>query len=252
VVDIDLSADARQRWHELHLASLAAASMRGYVTATQLKASERVTPLAKEPSPEAVDEPWRRGRGALALGRAVHGVLQFAALDGSDVDRLAAEQALAHDLGKENAPKVAELARKTLACPAVAAARGRRAWRELWVAAPLIEGVAAESTDVPTIEGAIDLIYETDEGSLVVVDYKTDRVEGSTLESKAQPYVLQLGAYAWAVEKLTGRSVSKAVLVFSSEAAEGRPAEFEVPDLRSAMNAAREAALLAVGLPAGR
>jgi hypothetical protein len=179
-------------------------------------------------------------------------VLQFAALDGSDVGRLAEEQALAHDLGIENSGTVAELARKTLQCPSVAAAHGRRAWRELWVAAPLTDGVFGDSPDVPTVEGAIDLIYEDAAGSMVIVDYKTDRVAGSTLEAKALPYVLQLGAYAWAVERLTGRLVSKAVLVFSTEAAEGRPAEYEIPDLGSAMTAARSAASQAAGVPAVR
>ena len=95
-----------------------------------------------------------------------------------------------------------------------------------------------------TLEGAIDLIFEDTDGGLVIVDYKTDQLSaGETLAEAAAPYGLQLGAYAWAVERTTGRKVTGAWLVFASRAAGGRDAEYRLPDLaRSAGDAAALAA----------
>ena len=64
------------------------------------------------------------------------------------------------------------------------------------------------------VEGFIDLVFETEEG-LVVVDYKTDG--GETPEEIAVSmgrYRLQGGTYALALERATARTVSKVVFLF--------------------------------------
>ena len=126
---------------------------------------------------------------------------------------------------------VGELAMAALGTPvmqrAVAAARRGEVWREVSVAAGL-DGVAGE------LEGQIDLLFRDADGSLTVVDHKTDYVAvGKDLQMAAEPYLLQMGAYAWAVERVTGQQVGQAVLVFSRGAGDGRAAEYEVPDLDS-------------------
>lgn len=59
------------------------------------------------------------------------------------------------------------------------------------------------------LQGAVDAIFEED-GRIVIVDYKTDRIaDSSELASKYAP---QLRLYKYAVEQTTGKEVSRCVL----------------------------------------
>lgn len=163
--------------------------------------------LAK--APRSLDLPaWQKGRYGTAVGRAVHGVLQTCDLrTGRDIDAGAAAQAAAEGI-LDREEVVARLARSALASPTVAEAVGRRHWRELFVAAPVGDRL---------LEGYVDLLYESDEG-LVVVDYKTDVVsDEADLAAKVTRYGVQAAAYAIAVEAATGIAVARAVLVFLTE-----------------------------------
>ena len=165
-------------------------------------------------------DPWRRGRAASSIGRAVHAVLQDVDLTdptNDELGTLAAKHSRAHDVtGFEE--EILRLSQATLETPvmrraAEALARGR-AWRESYVSAPVGDSGLI-------LEGYVDLMFEDDDGSLVIVDYKTDRTDmESTLESVAAIYEPQLGAYIAAVRKATGCDVSEAVLVFSRRASE--------------------------------
>ena len=62
-------------------------------------------------------------------------------------------------------------------------------------------------------QGVIDCWYETLEG-ITVVDFKTDRVTGKTVEQRAEDYRPQLEAYSQALEEITGRRVAHKVLWF--------------------------------------
>ncbi len=78
------------------------------------------------------------------------------------------------------------------------------------------------------VEGIIDLLYEERDGSLVIVDYKSDHISGPRgLSDKVDLYRWQGAAYAAAVEKATGRSVMDVKLLFV-RADEAR----SIPDLR--------------------
>jgi ATP-dependent helicase/nuclease subunit A len=77
--------------------------------------------------------------------------------------------------------------------------RGEVVARELqvWLPPP-----AAAEGPVAVVSGVIDLVYrDAASGQLVVVDYKTDRVEGAALEERAAHYSGQGGAY---VDALAG------------------------------------------------
>ncbi|MCH8864936.1 MAG: PD-(D/E)XK nuclease family protein [Chloroflexi bacterium] len=67
---------------------------------------------------------------------------------------------------------------------------------------------------IAVIEGFIDLLYEEEDG-LVLVDYKTDAV-GTTeeLEARAGQYRVQMGGYAYSLMQATGKPVKEAVLLF--------------------------------------
>jgi ATP-dependent helicase/nuclease subunit A len=168
------------------------------------------------------------------VGRAVHATLQFA--DGEHdprLDELAAQQAHLEAI-PDLAGLVGALARSALRAPSVrAAATAPRAWRELYVAAPLGDRA---------VEGYVDLLYEAPEG-LVLVDYKTDVVRSpAQVDAKVTRYAFQAATYAAALETSTGLRVTRAVLVFCST--EG-PLEREVDDLAGRQREVRR--LLAAG-----
>ena len=225
------TAQDRQTWQEARRRLIEEASRRGYVTPTGLKAdSAKFEPLPKEPSDTFDGEPGRFGRGAAERGRAVHGLLQHISLTSwtdDDIDRMAGQMADSHGV-PELKDEIAIFARGALTtdvlqAAARAAARGR-AWREVSIAAPVDDAEGA-------LEGQIDLLFEDYNGDLIVVDYKTDRVPGDDMAEASEPYLLQMGAYAWAVERLTGKRVKRAVLVFTRLASTDQPAEYPVPDL---------------------
>lgn len=208
------------------------ASLRGYTTPTALKPPTSRAPLqAKEPTERIDDEAPKPGRAATELGRAVHGVLQHIRLtDWTESELVTLSEQMATDHGDpDRAGEVTELARAALNTAtmqrAVKAAQRSEAWREVSVAAALPE-IAGE------LEGQIDLLFTEEDGSITIVDHKTDRErEGITLDEAAEPYLNQMAAYAWCVEGVTGLKVQRAVLIFSSRARAGLLAEYEVTDL---------------------
>jgi ATP-dependent helicase/nuclease subunit A len=161
-------------------------------------------------APSGAEEDQRvpgRGEGGTARGRAVHAVLQAVSLpDATDLDDLARVEAANEGLAGR-AGEVAEVARAALAAPVVQRAlAARRSWRELAVVA---------SVDGHLVEGFIDLAFESDDGGLVVVDYKTDALGAGEHEDAVARYRLQIGAYAAALAAATGREVSEGWLVFA-------------------------------------
>jgi ATP-dependent exoDNAse (exonuclease V) beta subunit len=150
---------------------------------------------------------WQRGRYGTAIGRAVHGVLQSVDLaTGSGLSTACAAQAAAEGvLGSEQA--IEALCRSALDSDIVQHAAQQPHWREVYVGVPHGDQV---------LEGYIDLLYQDDDG-LVVVDYKTDSWRSDPdLDAKVDRYRVQLSAYATAVRDAVGRDVTRAVLLFLS------------------------------------
>jgi len=89
----------------------------------------------------------------------------------------------------------------------IRALQAKRHWREVPVTAPTDAG--------GLLEGFIDLLFEEDDG-LVVVDYKTDALDNAAQVHRAvqERYRLQGGAYATALERATGRTVKDVVFLF--------------------------------------
>ena len=140
-----------------------------------------------------------------ALGTALHALLDTGGLavqlDESFDDRARAVAAMA---GLVDADRFVLLARSALASEPVQRAAARQHWQEM----PL--GRLAPGSDI-VVEGIADLVYREDDGSLVVVDYKTD--VGVSLETLEQ-YWAQLAIYADLLRSATGEVVSSAVLIF--------------------------------------
>jgi len=191
-----------------------------------------------DPAPHVGDEGERAEgvarRGGSAVGRAVHGVLETVDLAGTEpVPRAAVEQLAARFAeaeGVDDAATVADLAASALASSALAEARASgRLWREVPVVAPVGDRL---------VEGFVDLLHEAPDGSLVVVDWKTDSARtDAELRAAAGRYRLQGAGYALALGRATGRRVARVRFVFCR--AGGVPAvELDIDDLDAAITEA--------------
>ena len=219
-------------WQQKRTASVRHRSFPQAVTATSVAralapSDADIEDKDAERDSEATD---RAGRGGTAFGSALHEVLQVAVdrisdrlplADDAAVDDVLAEldpgiEHLAQESAKEygvldSAEDIARLANRALRSSAVVAGlRAPRLWSEIPVAA---------SIDTPrgpvVMEGIIDLLYRDHDGQLVILDYKSDRVDSeAAVEVKLDHYRLQGAAYAAAVERATGDSVKAVQFLF--------------------------------------
>ena len=222
----DESIAAFERWERERREVITKRSRPSLVAATALSEYGK----DEEREPDAA-EPWRRGRAGTAMGRAVHAVLQSIDLKtGEGVASKARAQAAAEGLPAERAQEIEELAMRAVNSDIVRrAVASRRVWREVPVAAP-VGGFAG------SVHGFIDLLFEEEDG-LVVVDYKTDSAPAEELPTVMERYRLQGGAYAYAMGEITGKHVKEMVFLYLQPDREER-----IPDLRAAMEEARESA----------
>ena len=154
----------------------------------------------------------RRGRYGTALGSAVHAVLQIIDISDTSSHDSRSLRALADVCARDHGLTgyTSEITRRVeaaLASHTVAEAARGRFWQEVFVTAPLDDGLV--------LEGFIDLLYETPEGRLVVVDFKTDAiVDSGDVEQKTGYYRLQGATYAWCAQQATGMDVERIVFQF--------------------------------------
>jgi ATP-dependent helicase/nuclease subunit A len=156
-------------------------------------------------------EPWSRGRAGTHLGRAVHAALQTLPWDADDetIDAVAGAQTVAEAV-PDRAEEAARLIRVALASDAVRRARSaKRALREVPFALP-------RAGNTLILEGYADLVIESEDGSIEIVDWKTDHVSEAAVEARARAYELQAGVYVLGLEAATRREVSRVTYLFVS------------------------------------
>ena len=220
-VDVEVLWQRREDWRRERAAALRAAAQPALVTAPSKL--ESLSFASGDDDGECGEWPaavvgelpiaGTDRRRALALGSAVHRVLELVPLTdpaalspGGVLEKLATDAATEQGL-PDLAARVFELAAACWQSPPLrAAAAASVCHRELPVAA-VIDGVI--------VEGYIDLLYGDEQG-YVVVDYKTD--QQPDLEVVRAQYELQGGAYALAVEQATGAPVREVVFVLAAAA----------------------------------
>ena len=182
----------------------------GAITASGLEGTDPAVVLTQADPGQAKGQrdlelpPWSKGRYGSAVGRAVHGVLQSVDLaTGAGLQPTVRAQVVAEAI-PELEDVVEQLVRSALTSEVVQHAADRRHWRETYVGAPGLDGVL--------VEGIVDLLYEEDDKTLVVVDYKTDVVRPDTLDDKVTFYAPQLAAYREMLTAATGRKVAARLL----------------------------------------
>jgi ATP-dependent helicase/nuclease subunit A len=152
-------------------------------------------------------------------GSAVHLALQYA-----DLDRCATSEGAAQALKelekkrlltKEQCAAVdPEKLRAFCLSEAMAALKKGKLHREFKFSllAPVKEFLG-EGTGETLLQGVVDLWSELPEG-ILLLDYKTDRVTPETQADRAKEYEPQLRAYAWALERITGKKVLRRMIWF--------------------------------------
>jgi ATP-dependent exoDNAse (exonuclease V) beta subunit len=155
----------------------------------------------------AEGQPTHQGQAGTAIGRAVHAVLQVVDLSTLEgLDNLAQAHAEAEHI-PDHATEIADLVRRACeSAPVREAISSKRYWREVPV------GGQADGT---ILEGVLDLLYETNEG-LVIVDFKTDQIAAEEIDTRMEHYRSQGAAYRQLVEQATGRPGARTVFIFAS------------------------------------
>jgi ATP-dependent exoDNAse (exonuclease V) beta subunit len=97
---------------------------------------------------------------------------------------------------------------RALATPLMERARrARRLWRELPLWFP---------QDGELIEGIVDLVFEEEDGRLVVVDYKTDHIVEHQVLEQAAHHAHQLQLYGRGLTQATGVAVAQRLVLFTA------------------------------------
>ncbi len=199
-----------------------------------LRASTPVTALRP---PESEPHYYERGDGLASLrGLLVHRALEVSggtpdSLDDSALADLAHEQserALDEATARALAAEVREMLDRFTGSPVATALAtpGVERWFELpfswdW------EGVP--------VHGSIDLVYR-DASGWHVIDFKSDRLNGTSAQEAARRYAVQIGLYQRAIEAAVGEAATAGLLFLRS----GELARLEPAEVEAALAEARE------------
>ncbi len=140
------------------------------------------------------------GESGTGFGQALHWVLELSDLDPqSDLGSLSARAASLN--GLKDVETLVAAVTSVLEKNIIKEARGRPHWLELPMLYPF---------DNLAVEGIADLVFERVDGSLVVVDFKTDR---ELAESTLGTYWAQLSSYATILTRATKKPAQECVIV---------------------------------------
>ncbi len=203
------AAIERIRVSSRRVSAISASGLEGTEPAIVLQVDNGKPPGAAKGPRDVELPPWSKGRYGSAIGRAVHGVLQSVDLaTGAGLDDAVTAQSIAEGV-TEHAHVVRDLVRSALESDVVRRAAGREHWRESYTGMVDDAGVV--------VEGFIDLVYREDDGTLMVVDYKTDAIPAAALPVRTEYYAPQVEAYERATAAATGAPVRTTLLFLHPE-----------------------------------
>jgi ATP-dependent helicase/nuclease subunit A len=139
------------------------------------------------------------------FGRAVHAVLQTIDLRNLE-QRLAEAVRVQAAAENQDAMELERSVRQALAMPSVRRAAALPHYKEVFASARL-EGVL--------VEGFLDLVYQEEDGTYSIVDYKTDLVfNEAEADRRMERYIYQAAAYAMLLREHLGREPARCVFLF--------------------------------------
>lgn len=168
----------------------------------------------------------------LAFGSAVHNTLERVdpGMDDEEIRTVSFAMATENDVA-QHAESVVKSVKLALASDLLhEASSSGGVWREIFV---------SSAVDDLVIGGTVDLLFERDDG-LVVVDYKTELLQDVTAEARAlSRYRWQLLTYATALQQTLMRDVVEATLLFIAPSQSSATA-VSIPNLSEAMGEYRD------------
>lgn len=225
--DEDLAA--RLNWTYPHLA---AANLPSKLTATQIKGralDREAAEDAAQPvrSGQPITRPnfiaAERGLTAAQRGTALHLAMQYLPLDGdgslegvaAELDRLTELRFLTKLQREAIEPQrlSAFLASSLGRAMAAAGERCRREFKFSVLTSALDYFPEGKGEEV-LLQGVIDAWFEDENGAIIVVDFKSDRVTPGGERARAEEYRPQLNAYSLSLSAILGRPVNRQVLWF--------------------------------------
>ncbi len=220
---------ARLSWTYPHIA---AAGLPSKLTATQIKGR-----TLDQEAAEGTVQPARRGqpitrpsfiaedRGLTPAqrGTALHLAMQYLPLDGdsspegvaAELDRLT-QAGFLTGLQRQAVEPERLSAFLTSSLGRAMAAAGEKCRREFKfsVLDSALNYFADGKGEEVLLQGVIDAWFEGEDGSIIVVDFKSDRVRPGGERERAEEYRPQLDAYSLALSAILGRPVNRQVLWF--------------------------------------
>ena len=186
-------------------------------------------------------DPSQRGRASTQIGKAVHQVLQDINFDDTtNIQQLVAFAMEAYEL-EEDPANIEMKVRNILEAPILKGVSESQSIKEAEVAAKI------DDLNGKVLRGKIDLLIRHPDDSFSIIDFKTDSVSGMDLEERAGQYAPQLGGYVLILESL-GKTVARAVLIFSDGEKAGGSREIEIKDLVNAKTRAIAEAKIQLGI----
>jgi ATP-dependent helicase/nuclease subunit A len=195
------------------------------------RSSSRIPGTTASVQDEAVVPSAREER--TARGAAVHALLEWSQANGwaEPPVELALRHASAAGVGAGSSSPDTSRQWLEVECPERRTPPPRQAEQMLepvrqWLGSPLREQIATEATrvraEVPlllgisgtVLRGSIDLLVERDGAPPLVVDYKTDRLDGADPAERASRYEVQRSIYALAVAEALGAEQVEVAYVF--------------------------------------
>jgi ATP-dependent helicase/nuclease subunit A len=165
-----------------------------------------------------------------AQGAAVHSLLEWSQANGwrEPPAELTRRHTMSAGLGEEAAPGLLEPLRGWLGSELLAE-RVRPAGATVRAEAPILLGIAGT-----VLRGSIDLLVERDGAPPLVIDYKTDRLGGSSPAEHAARYETQRDIYALAVAESRGAAGVEVAYVFLERPSEPVLTTLRQPELDAA------------------
>jgi ATP-dependent helicase/nuclease subunit A len=181
---------------------------------------------------EGIGEGTPDGEEAAAKGRAVHALLEWSHANGwrEPPSDLVGRISTSAEVGA-----VSELPAESLLEPF-------RAWLGSDFFAERVRGAARSRAEVPllievadtVLRGSIDLLVEDEGPPPLIVDYKTDRVDGAELTELTRRYEVQQAIYALAVAEARGTDAIELAYVFLERPGEPFVAHWGRPEIAAA------------------
>ena len=229
-VQADPALLERFSWQYPHQAQV---DMPSKLTATQLKGREKDEEAAEntERSGQTAARPLSRPRFAAEergltpaqKGSALHLVMEQVALDRADhvdgvraeIARLVAGRWLTPQQGETVDPAwIAAFWSSELGRAGRSADRLEREFKFSLLVPAKDYFPQAEAGEEVLLQGVVDCWFQTADGAVTVVDFKTDAVTEATVEARAAEYAPQLEAYSRALGEVLGRPVARRALWF--------------------------------------